>query len=239
MNLWQKLFVNLHASAQTRRIWREWISSDCGKNNNHIYLIRKGQRYECNGIVDGLAIRIEGHDNVIEIQEGCSFSLSDVWISGNHNYLQFGTNSNLTHLSIRIPDHNRRFMWGADSSCQDVRCFVQEKDLKIGTDCMFSDQIEIMTGDAHALLDKNTQTVLNNISGQITIGNHVWVGRRVFITKNAAIADGCIVGACAVVTKPFTQANCVIAGFPAKIVKQDATWHMAPPHVFANVQPKN
>ncbi len=236
MNVFQKLFVNLHTRPETRTIWRERLSCDWGKNNNHVYLIKDGQRRECTGIIKGLAIRIEGHDNCIEIDESCHFSKSDLWITGNHNRIQFAEKARLTYLSVRMPDDNRLFSWGARSSCEKVRCFVQVKDLIVGTDCMFSDLIEIMTNDGHSVLDKNTRHVLNNIPGQMTIGNHVWVGRKVFMMKNANIPDDCIVGACALVTKPFTEPNCAIAGFPAKVVKQGITWDGTPPAKYAKNQ---
>ena len=234
MNVWQKLFVNLHTRPETRTIWRERLSSDWCKNNNHVYLIKDGKRRECSSIVKGISIRIEGHDNCIEIDETCHFSKSDLWITGHHNRVQFKQHARLTHLSVRMPDNNRLLVWGERSSCENARCFVQVKDLIIGTDCMISDLVEIMTNDGHCVLDKNTRVVLNNIPGQMTIGNHVWIGRRVFLTKNASIPDDCIVGACALVTKPFTETNCAIAGFPAKVVKENVTWDGMPPALYIN-----
>lgn len=232
MNLWQRLFVNLHTSPEVRKIWRERFSNDCGKNNNRVYLIKDGHRRECSGIVEGLAIRIEGHDNCIEIHEPCHFSESDIWITGNNNRVEFGQHARLTHLSVRMPDSNRLFSWGAYSSCEQVRCFVQLKDLIIGTDCMLSDMIEIMANDGHTLLEKGTLKVLNYITGKMTIGDHVWIGRRAFLTKNACIPNDCIVGADALVTKAFTEESCAIAGSPARVVKQGVTWNGAPTFVY-------
>ena len=45
------------------------------------------------------------------------------------------------------------------------------------------------------------------------------------ICKNVRIADNSIIGAHAVVTKSFSEKNSVIAGNPAKIVKQGVEWH--------------
>jgi acetyltransferase-like isoleucine patch superfamily enzyme len=54
----------------------------------------------------------------------------------------------------------------------------------------------------------------------IIIGNNVWIGANAIILPEVTIADGCIIGAGAVVTKSFTEKNCIIAGNPAKIIKR-------------------
>jgi len=54
----------------------------------------------------------------------------------------------------------------------------------------------------------------------IVIGNNVWIGANAIILPSVHIANGCIVGAGAVVTKSFLEENCVIAGNPAKVLKR-------------------
>lgn len=53
----------------------------------------------------------------------------------------------------------------------------------------------------------------------IFIGNNVWIAENVVVLPGAYIADGCIVGANAVVTGKFDK-NTMIAGVPAKALKQ-------------------
>ena len=52
----------------------------------------------------------------------------------------------------------------------------------------------------------------------VTIGNDVWLGRRVIIMPGVNIGDGCVIGAGAVVTKDI-PAYSVAAGVPAKVIK--------------------
>jgi len=52
----------------------------------------------------------------------------------------------------------------------------------------------------------------------ITIGNDVWIGRRVIILPGVVIGDGCVIGAGAVVTKSLPPYS-VAVGNPARIVK--------------------
>lgn len=55
--------------------------------------------------------------------------------------------------------------------------------------------------------------------GPVVIGNRVWIGEMACIMPNVRIGDEAILPANAVVTKDVPQ-RCVVAGVPAKIIKQ-------------------
>lgn len=55
--------------------------------------------------------------------------------------------------------------------------------------------------------------------GEVIIGNNVWIGDKVTILGGVTIGDNVIVAANAVVTKSVPS-NCIVAGVPAKVVKQ-------------------
>ena len=87
---------------------------------------------------------------------------------------------------------------------------------------MFSWGINIMIGDGHQIIDKQTtQNLKNDIC---RTEDHVWICHNSFLSKNCYIPRGCIVGANSVVTKKFTKESCVIAGNPAKVVKENIEW---------------
>lgn len=56
--------------------------------------------------------------------------------------------------------------------------------------------------------------------GRVRIGNHCWIGAKVTILKDVELADGCVVGAGAVMTRSF-PANSIIAGVPARRIRCD------------------
>ena len=51
----------------------------------------------------------------------------------------------------------------------------------------------------------------------------VWLGVSSFIMKGVIIGNGSIVGMCSLVTKNIPS-NCVVAGIPSQIVKEDIYW---------------
>jgi acetyltransferase-like isoleucine patch superfamily enzyme len=55
----------------------------------------------------------------------------------------------------------------------------------------------------------------------IIIGKNCWIGMGAVILPEVILGDYTIVGANAVVTKSFKEGNCVIAGNPAKVIKQN------------------
>lgn len=96
--------------------------------------------------------------------------------------------------------------------------------LKIGSDCLFSKNITIRCGDQpHLLFDRLTGEYLD-ISEGVFIGNRVWIGEEVYITKRATVPSNCLVGARSVVTKRFENEYCAIAGNPSKVVRENVEW---------------
>lgn len=55
--------------------------------------------------------------------------------------------------------------------------------------------------------------------GPTIIESNVWIGNNVAILPNVIIGKNCVVGANSVVTRSFPD-NCIIAGCPAKIIKE-------------------
>ncbi len=91
----------------------------------------------------------------------------------------------------------------------------------IGDNCAIAGDVLIQDTDFHAILDENG--IEKPISKPIVIGNHVWICAKATILKGVTIGDGAIVAAGAVVTKDI-PARCVVAGNPAKVVRENVIW---------------
>ena len=124
-----------------------------------------------------------------------------------------------------IEDSGCTISLGAHTAlCGDIQLAAMEgTDITVGEGCLFANAVRLRTGDSHSLLKKSTGARINP-SKSITVGNHVWVGTGVTILKGVQVADGCVVGAGSLLAKAYSQPNCVLAGVPAREVKQDVDW---------------
>ena len=73
---------------------------------------------------------------------------------------------------------------------------------------------------------------MNSEKEGVIIGNHCWIGSRVEMCKNAILPNNTIVGACSLVSKKFINEYTIIAGNPAKIIKENVDWRYPPPFVY-------
>nr|WP_320024289.1 DapH/DapD/GlmU-related protein [uncultured Acetobacterium sp.] len=103
------------------------------------------------------------------------------------------------------------------------------KNVFINSGCRFQDQGGIFIGDGvligHNVVlatlnhDSNPQKRGDMYPAPIRIGNNVWIGAQVTVLPGVTIGDGAIVAAGAVVTRDV-QANVIVGGVPAKIIKK-------------------
>ncbi|WP_434640817.1 DapH/DapD/GlmU-related protein [Thermoanaerobacterium thermosaccharolyticum] len=77
-----------------------------------------------------------------------------------------------------------------------------------------------MDTDFHYVIENGNKKINTD---DIIIGDHVWIGSNVSILKGVRIENNSIIAANTVVTKDIPQ-NCLVAGNPAKIVKENISW---------------
>lgn len=155
-------------------------------------------------LLNRITLKIKGNNNNIIIGQGCKFGKGcRLLVFGNNMELNVGDNCSFSH---------------------DDEMLVQEDGMKIviGSDCLFSHHINIRTSDAHPLYDIETGDRCNKAK-DVIIGDHVWVTARCIIQKGCNIGSGAVVATGSVVTKDV-PANCVVAGMPARVVKENVTW---------------
>jgi len=104
-----------------------------------------------------------------------------------------------------------------------VRLLMHEPaTLTIGDGALFGSDVDVTISDMHSIIDVSTGRRLNP-PRDVRIGNRVWIGQRCMILKGVDIGDGAAIGAGSVVTRSI-PGNCVAAGNPAHVVRQNATW---------------
>ncbi|MFO7976661.1 MAG: acyltransferase [Candidatus Hydrogenedentota bacterium] len=92
--------------------------------------------------------------------------------------------------------------------------------IEIGENVTIARFVSILDHDHSFIQDKDGSLMLKGYkTAPIKIGNNVWIGDKVSITKGVTIGDNVIVGANSVVTKDIPS-NCISAGVPCKVVKK-------------------
>lgn len=109
---------------------------------------------------------------------------------------------------------------------------AQEKtSITIGDDCLFSN-VSIYSSDSHSIFDCETQERINPAK-DIKLGDRVWLGRNVIVTKGVNIGNDVAVGAGSLVNRDLPS-NSVCAGLPVKVLKTNTVWTQERTNVFPN-----
>jgi acetyltransferase-like isoleucine patch superfamily enzyme len=174
---------------------------------------------------------VTGNNNLIAIGNASAGSAVRITINGDNNTITIGDCYGVKELSIHcgnhVPANGTSVAIGRGFSIEPGGVFLlynSQNVLSIGDDCLFSSNITIRGGESpHLIFDLQSGEYLD-VSDGVFIGNHVWVGERVYVTKRVTVPDQCIIAACAVVTKRFTESNTVLGGNPARVVKKNVHW---------------
>ena len=166
-----------------------------------------------------------GTGNKIIIEEGGGITYSNIYFGGNNCVLHIGKNTNLRDCRVRFENNGGQIFIGdnttAESGCEFASC--EGKSVNIGNDCMLANNVDIRNTDSHSILNNKGERI--NPAADIMIGNHVWIGIRSLILKGAKIPNNCVVGAQSMVTSSLkTTENALIAGSPAKVIKDGINW---------------
>lgn len=187
-----------------------------GKKNNEL-------------VIDGLCtkckISILGTGNTIKIGFLSQLVNTKIYIYGNNNSVLIDESCCINNGDIFIEDSSGVIHIGKDTSIcgQTHLACIEGCRIDIGKDCLFSSGINIRTGDSHSILNNQTGERINP-SKNVRIGNHVWIGNQVTILKGVSIAPNSVVATGSIVTKNSEKTNVILAGNPAKIVKNDIDW---------------
>ena len=88
------------------------------------------------------------------------------------------------------------------------------KDVSLGWNTYARDS----DGEGHRIWIGNE---LSSASKEILVGDHNWIGSEVHMLKGAGIGHDCVVGYRSLLTKRFIENNVIIAGQPAKVIRDN------------------
>ena len=165
-----------------------------------------------------------GNNNTILVMPGCYLDHCTFHISGDNNTVILWDNGVYINVDFWLEDNNNRVVCGPQGKMtgKTQLAATEGKEIAIGSDCLFSDEIIVRTGDSHGIFDANGRRI--NPAADVHIGSHVWVCHGVNVLKGANVPAGSVIGTGAVVGKGVYVPNGIIAGNPAAQVKTGITW---------------
>lgn len=198
-------------------------------NNVKKKIVGKGNliRYNTTSFLPKVEFDIIGDNNIIEIGDNSFINNVKFFIRGNNHKILIGNGVRFNRgSSIWFEDEHGYLSIGSGTTFEDVHIAVTEPNssVRIGSNCMFAYDIDIRTGDSHSIIDVKTNKRIN-FAKSINFGNHVWVAAHCIILKGCSIPDECIVATGSVLTKPIESKQVIIAGNPAKVVKENVSWN--------------
>lgn len=171
-------------------------------------------------------IKVRGNNNKIIVGMGASLKNLKITIVGNNCNVVIGEKVKFYEKGELLLEGDEAFIKiGEKTTFGDAKLFAGESatGITIGNDCMFSREISVHTSDFHSIIDLNDSERVNP-PRNIIIGDHVWVGEGAFIAKGSVIGSGSVVGYLSYVNGKRFGENVVIAGVPAKALKDNIGW---------------
>lgn len=119
-----------------------------------------------------------------------------------------------------ISDYQRLHFHPADlNNLNSPGCYFQnfDADITLGEGCYISPNVGLITAN------HDPSAVEEHLPGSpVVVGAKSWVGMNATVLPGVTLGPSTIVGAGSVVTKSFPDGWCVIAGNPARVIKQIA-----------------
>ena len=155
------------------------------------------------------------------------FVLNDSWCDANpfptlfsmrrhSTLLVHGSVSVYSNADISVNDHAVLEL-GSGFINHGARIHAFDR-ITIGQGVFIGDDVAIRDSDGHEIVGSEKPMTL-----PIIIGDHVWIGARVTVVKGVTIGEGAVVAAGSVVVRDVPP-HTLVAGVPAKVVRENVTW---------------
>ena len=195
-----------------RKIYRRLRPTVIKGNNNTVSIKSKRHRF---------FVRIHGDNNSIDIGENSRLKYTQITIMGDNNHIIAEDGSKLDGPCKITLEGNSTLYIGRNSGIRGVTFVAKDANITVGRNCMFSYDVTVRNNDSHKVLDQDGN--VTNLAQDIVIGDHVWLCERSTILKGVTIGNDSVIAYGAIVTKDCPP-NSIMAGNPARVVKQDINW---------------
>lgn len=181
-----------------------------------------GNSINIDGTLKKSKIKINGNNNSVIIEKG-RYKNIDIGIDGDNHKIHIKSTDRITGLKIVIQNYDNEISIGSGVGIAGALLVAcgRNNSIVIGQDTMISDNVAMWGCDGHSIIQNG---MVINFSKPIIIGSHVWIGTGVKILKGTKIGDNSVVGLGSLLNGKEYPKNVVIAGTPAKIIKENVEW---------------
>lgn len=188
--------------------------------------LTRGLRINNCGTIRRLKKYVVGKNNIMNVGDGSLLDGCTIHIVGENNEITFGKNCKVRKGNSFWMEGNDIKIYVGDNTTFNISNHINAQEdgveIHIGEDCRFSNNVHIRTSDAHPIYDKDTKKRLNP-ARNVYLGKHVWIAPQSAIYKGVHVGDGSIIASRSLVTHDVPE-NVIVAGLPAKIVKENVFW---------------
>lgn len=177
----------------------------------------------------GLNLKIRGDNNIINIELPITFEDVLISMDSDNTFEILSQIYSVTGARFYV-EEGADVVIGRDCELCNGNLHVvvnngwkKRPKLSIGNRVHIARDCIIRTSDGQAIIDLKSGLAINEPK-DVIIEDDVWITSRCIILKGSYIAKGNIVGAGSLVNKQFFKNNVVLAGAPAKIIKENVFW---------------
>ena len=220
------LLRRLWSLARKRPLLRDalaWTYSAFGGNRKVVH--GTGNAISHHGtLMKRVSFDIRGTGNRITIARGAKIANVKIHIRGQNHRLLIGENCEIRAGEFWLEDADCQIEVGCNTTIESAHLAATEPGsmISIGDDCMLAYDIDIRTGDSHAIIDLNTGKRINQ-PGHVLVGDHVWLAAHVTVLKGTTIGNNSVIGTGTIVTKPIPE-NSIAVGIPARVSRTNISW---------------
>ena len=131
-------------------------------------------------------------------------------------------NAEILHGTLVLVSENAHLEIGHKSYINFNSTVICYDHIIIGSNCAISWNTNMLDGNAHELV---VGEVARPRTQPVVIGDKVWIGAGAIILPGVTVGDGAVVAAGSVVTADV-PGQAVVAGNPARVVREKVTWRL-------------
>ena len=163
-------------------------------------------------MAENASFEINRQDYICTHERGTLYLGDGAQLKINGRFTMHGHSSIMVHKGATLEIGDNTYLNGGSVECSAKTV--------IGSDCAIANGVRIMDNSWHIV---STPDGASNAVKDVHIGNKVWLAENCIILPGVTVGDGAIVAAGAIVTKDV-PARCMVAGVPAKVIKENVEW---------------